>query len=139
MKLSRREVIEAALVTALAAATSETLLGLVGQAVPTSERFLIITLRDGRMLAIDRLNDSKAFLLSRRPASNGDYFLSRSGSVEIRDGNIHSLKGIGASPGYTFASEGNAVVLKTEGGKRVLSVPNVVTVEPKGKALQRHP
>ncbi len=137
MNLTRRELVEAALVTALAAATSESLLGFVDRTVPSNERFLVIALRDGRMLAIDRMDDQKAFVLSRRPASNGDYFLSRSGSVEIRDGNVHSLKGNGASPGYTFAQEGSAVVLKTEDGRRVLSVPNVAAVEPRSKVVVR--
>ena len=123
MKLSRREVIEAGLAGALALATSESVLGLAQLAVPANERFLIITLKDGRMLAIDRANNDKAFLLVRRPATNGEFFLSRSGSVEIQNGTVHELKGNGASPGYSFAAEGNAVVLKSEDGRRILSVP----------------
>ena len=137
MTLTRRELVEAALVTALAAATSESLFGFADRMVPANERFLVVTLRDGRMLAIDRMDDQKAFILSRRPAANGDYFLSRSGSVEIRDGNVHSLKGNGASPGYSFAEEGNAVVLKTEDGRRVLSVPKVAAVAPRTKVMIR--
>jgi hypothetical protein len=123
MKPSRREVIAGALVAALAAATPKSLFALSDRSIPGSQRFLIVTLRDGRRLAIDRLNDKTAFLLTKRPASDGEYPLSRAGALEVRNGTLRSLKGRGQCTGYVLSQEGEAVVVKSAEGQPVLRVP----------------
>ncbi|SRR6266568_7695181 len=116
MKYSRRAVIESALLSALAAATPKSLFSAAQRSIPAKARFLIVSLRDGRRLAIDRWNENKAFLLTRKPAPNGEYRLSKSGILEVHDGILRSLKERGECTGYRLSQEGESVVVTGEEG-----------------------
>lgn len=121
MSLSRRTVVQRALAAAIASAAPSSLFSMAEASTP--DRFLVVTLRDGRLLAIDRLDNRKAFLLSRSTAHDGDYALSRGGSVEVRGGALRAVKGNARTDGHLLVHEGGQIVVKTNTGAHVLSVP----------------
>ena len=74
MSPTRRSALEAALAAAVAAATPESLFALQGRAATNAnERFLVVALKDGRRLAVDRLEGKQAYLLTSTAASDGEY------------------------------------------------------------------
>jgi hypothetical protein len=123
MSPSRREVLEAALAAALAAATPKSLFAMAERAVAPSERFLIVTLRDGRLLAVDRSAGRKAYLMSSVPARDGDYALSKSGSLVVHGGKLLDVRGAAESTEYTFIKSESAIEVRNRQGRTVSRTP----------------
>lgn len=126
MPRSRREVLQTALLAAVAAATPESLFAAAESSVPASERFLIVTLRDGRFLAVDRSQGRKTYLMSTTPARDGLYALSQSGGLVVQGGNLRDLQGTAESAQYTFRKAGNTIEVLSRQGRTVsrITVPD---------------
>lgn len=118
---SRRATIQRALGAALAAATPSSVLALAERG--SRDRFLIVTLRDGRLLAIDRSDNRRAFILTRHAARDGDYALARSGSVEVRGGALRGVKGSAATSAYNLKASGASVLVNAENGPNIMRIP----------------
>lgn len=86
MSISRRGVIKTALASACAVSTPQSLLAAVERRASPQDRYLIVTLRDGNFMAIDRLGKREVYLLKRVPAPDGDYVLAQPGRVRIQRG-----------------------------------------------------
>ncbi|GKS57238.1 hypothetical protein YTPLAS18_07650 [Nitrospira sp.] len=86
MNVTRRTIIKSALASALAVATTESLLSAAERSASPNERYLLVALRNGNYLAIDRVGPKRAFLLTRGPAQDGEYLVAPSGRVRIQRG-----------------------------------------------------
>jgi len=86
MDISRRTIMKSALASALAVATPQSLLAAAERGASSNDRYLLVALRDGNYVAIERMGSKKVFLLTRGPAPDGDYVLAQPGRVSIRGG-----------------------------------------------------
>ena len=86
MSMSRRDIIKTALASAIAVSTPQSLLAFADRGAPPQDRYLLLTLRNGNLVAIDRLGKKEVYLLKRVPAPDGDYALAQPGRVRIRKG-----------------------------------------------------
>jgi hypothetical protein len=122
MKPTRREVVEAALAAAIAAATPASIYAVAERSVSPDERFLLVALRDGRFLAIDRFDDRRAYLLTELPAPDGEYALSKSGDLIVRGGELRGVHGTAACTGYAFVQAQGAIEVKDARGRVVSTI-----------------
>jgi hypothetical protein len=65
----------------------------------------------------------KAFLLNRALAHDGEYTLSRGGSVEVRGGALRGVKGDARTDAHRVVLEDGQIVVRTTAGAHVLAVP----------------
>jgi hypothetical protein len=107
---TRREILMQAALGALALATPASLAALAQQLA--NDRYLIVELSDGRLLAVDLEDRRRAYLLTPEPLADGEHALAESGSVTVRGGRI---AGIGGSPRtrfYELSSEGESLAIR---------------------------
>lgn len=121
---SRRDVLQGAVVIALAAASPASILALAREPREASKRYVLLGLTDGRILAIDRLEGLRVSVLTRRPLRDGRYRLSRSGGIAVENGRLTGVEGEARSTGYRLVQDrGGAIEVREWGGAVVLRLP----------------
>ncbi len=121
---SRRDVLQGALAIALAAASPASILALAREPRQASKRYVLLSLTDGRILAIDRLDGLRVSVLTPRPLRDGRYRLSRSGSIAVERGRLIGVQGEARSTGYRLVQDpGGAIEVHEQGGGVVLRLP----------------
>lgn len=123
MTTSRREIIETFLASALAMATPQSLYAFAERSQSPNDRFLLVTLRDEKIVAIDTAQGRRAYLLSASPAPDGKYPLSRTGSVIVGGGVLQGVEVPAQSTAYSFVKKPGALEILDAQGKTVYRKP----------------
>ncbi len=76
-----------------------------------TDRYLIVELTDGSLLAVDMEDRRRAYLLAPESLPDGEHFLVESGSVTVRKGRIASIAGTPRTPTYELSTDGIGFVI----------------------------
>lgn len=106
---TRRGVIVQAALGALALATPASLAALFQR--NATDRFLLVELTDGELLALDLEDQRRAYRLTPGRLSDGTHALAESGAVTVEDGRLTGVRGQAKTRHYELEPVGSETLI----------------------------